>query len=194
MSVHYTPVAAVEPISEDDATAAHVLVLPLADNHGGNGSVGGNDNAYGMKINAVQTTDDIGEIMAEGLTDALRKAGLKATLHSEFKSGDTIPPDILSRYNYVISGEIQQFNVESNPGWWTVNINAKVTIHLSVNHGGTVVWLDPITGTSKEGDYNTLSSASMSEALDIAMQNCIRQTIQKLAASKLIQPIPPTKP
>ncbi len=184
VSVHYTPVAAVQPLIEDEAKAPHVYVMRFADHHDGGNSVGGNRNVYGMKVIDAKTQDDIPGIMTEALTDTLRKAGLKATLHPEHQLGDPLPADEAGKYQYVISGEIQQFNAESHPGWVTIDVNAKVTIRLLVSHEGKEIWVGPITGTASD------AGLALGQSLDIAMQNCMRNAIQQLADSKIIQPIP----
>ena len=182
-AVHYTPVAAVEPLVPEGAKPLRVFVARLSDKRATPDIIGANKNLYGMKVNDVRTSDDISLIMAEALTDVLRKGGVHAELHPERKQGDKIPDAELSKYDMLISGEIVQFNVDTKPGWNSVDATAQVTIRVCITRNGKEEWVGPIDGAAKQGELMGGLSSCMSQALDSAMQNCMRAVVQHLSAS-----------
>lgn len=188
VSIHYTPVAAVQTIAEDPARAPRIYVLKFADARKPADTIGENQDLYGIKINDVRTSDDIGLIITEAITDALRKAGLRDDLHSERKQGDAIPQEELAGYDAVLSGEITTFYVKTKPGWNTVDATAQVTIRLSITRNGKQEWIGPIDGSAKQSDMAGGLAPVMSQALDSAIGNCVRATIEHLNVNGALKP------
>jgi len=184
MTVHYTPISAVDSLTNPGQAAPRIYVRRFADRRADQGNIGGNKNLYGMTINDVKTSDDLGVIIAGAATDALRKGNALADMHSEHAPNDAIPPGELHGYDAVIGGEILAVDVVSKPGWNTVDSQAHVVIRVSVMRNGTTAWIGPIDGTASQSmaGMGGLTTA-MSEALDDAIQNCMRNMIDQLRAS-----------
>lgn len=182
MSVKYSPLAAAEFLASDE-TPMRAFVVRFADIRENKTHMGSMKNIYGMEVKKLVTTDDLGLILAEATTDALQKGGLKASLHSERNPGEKIPESELKGYAFIIGGKIISVEVLSKPGWNTLKITARIVIDVCVTKSGKIEWIGPIEGTSEKQEVGGTSSSSLTDALDIAMQNCMRNMIRHLKSS-----------
>ena len=187
MAVKYSPLAAVETISTGSAKPK-LFVVRFMDEREKKDTVGRMNNAYGGKVKTLVTTDDIGLILAEATTDALRKAGLEAELHSDRTSGQTIPSEERNGFDYVIGGRIKEVEVVTQPGWDTLRIKARIVVDILIAKGDQSEWIGPIEGAGERRDYIILQGSSLTESLDGAIQNCMRDMIRHHKASGTLQP------
>jgi hypothetical protein len=183
MTVHYTPLSAVDSLTNPGDPAPKIYVRRFADHRANPGDIGGNKNLYGVTINNVTTSDDLSIIVAGAVTDALRKGNAAADMHSEHGPDDAIPANEWRGYDVVVGGEILAVDVVSKPGWNTVDSQAHMVIRVSVSRGGNTTWVGPIEGTASESMAGGGLTSAMSDALDGAIQNCMRTMIQQLRAS-----------
>jgi hypothetical protein len=186
VAVHYTPIAAVQTLADDPQQSPRLFVMRFTDKRPDGDIVGENKNLYGMKINDVRTTDDVSLIVAEAMTDALQKGGVKCDLHPERKAGEPVPASELTKYDYLLTGEITRFFVSTKPGWNTVDATAEVTIRLCLTRNGKEEWIGPINGTAKQGTLASDLTSCMTQAVDSAIGNCMRATIQHLSANGIL--------
>jgi hypothetical protein len=187
VAVRYTPVAAVQTLVDDPQQAPRLFVMRFTDHRPEGDIVGDNKNLYGMKINDVRTSDDVSLIVAEAMTDSLQKGGVKCELHPERKPGDSVPASELTKFDYLLTGEITRFYVSTKPGWNTVDATAEVTIRLCLTRNGKDEWIGPINGSAKQGTLASDLSSCMTQALDSAIGNCMRATVQHLSANGLLR-------
>jgi hypothetical protein len=183
MTIHYTPLAAVDGLTNPGDPVPKIYVKRFADVRKDPNAIGGNQNIYGGNVNTVRTSDDVGLIIGEAVTDALKKSGALADFRSERQPTDNIPAAERRGYDAVLGGEITLIDVTSKPGWNTVDATARVVIRVSVTRDGKSEWVGPIEGTAKQGTLSTDITNAMSQALDGAIQNCMRAMIQHLRAS-----------
>lgn len=176
MTVRYTPVAAVPTIRSENLPDLDVAVLRFLDNRKNPEAIGSNKNVYGMRVNTVKTTDNLGQILSEASVDALRKAGLDSELRTELTSADSL----LSEYGAVVGGEIVKIVVDTKPGWNTVDATAEIEIMLTVWRNGEKTSVGPVLGSAKQGTVGADITNAASQALDGAIQNCIRNMIIEL--------------
>jgi hypothetical protein len=182
ISVVYTPVAATETLVED-GVKPRIYVGKFEDVRENKQSVGALKNSFGGEVKKLVTSDDLELLFAEASTDALRKGGAEASLHSDRKATTTIPADELKDADYVLGGRLKTVNVESNPGWSTVRITAKVVIDVYVYRRGKGEWIGPIEGTAEMRDFQYPQVSSLSGTLDKAIGNCMRNMVRHLKAS-----------
>jgi hypothetical protein len=186
MSVKYSPLAAAESLSTDETTPPRAFVVRFADDRENTARTGSMKNIYGFESKTLVTTDDLGVILAEASTDALRKGGLKANLHTERTSGEAVPASELKGYAFVFGGRIKSIEVVSQPGWNTFKVAARVVIDACVTKAGKTEWIGPIEGSTEKREM-IYSSSSLTDALDVAMQNCMRNMVRHLKASGSLQ-------
>ena len=179
ISVKYSPLAAVESIVTGPAKP-RAYVVRFTDARAKKDRIGAMKDAWGATAKNLVTTDDFGLVMAEATTDALRKAGLEADLHSDRVATDTIPPGELVGIDYVIGGKMTSVDVTSRPGWDTVSIKANVVIEVGVRRGESTQWIGPIEGTAERREIREVATEALSSALDTAIQNCMRNMIRHL--------------
>ena len=148
ISVKYSPLAATESVVSGPVKP-RAYVMRFTDARPKKDQIGAMKDVWGATVKSLVTTDEFGLILAEATTDALRKAGLEADLHSDRAANDTIPPGELGA-DYVIGGKMTGVEVISQPGWDTVSIKAHVVIDVYVRKGeSTPQWIGPIEGTAE---------------------------------------------
>jgi hypothetical protein len=186
ISVKYTPVGATESLVESGNTP-HVFVGQFEDARSGKEEeyIGDMKNLFGGSAKKVTTSDDVRLLFAEAATDALRKGGAEASLHGERTATSTVPPDELRGFDYILGGRIKTISVESQPGWDTFRITAKVVIDVYVKRGDKGEWLGPIEGTAETRE-TMLHTESLTSVLDTAIGNCMRNMIRHLKSSGIL--------
>jgi hypothetical protein len=182
ISAKYSPIAAA-----DSLTGGPVFVVRYIDEREDTESIGAMKNVFGTPIKKLVTSDDLTRILAEATTDALRKAGLKADLNSERLTGEQIPAGELQGYDCVVGGRVEEVEVVSQPGWSTLKITSRVVISLYVRKGGKAEWVGPIEGTAEKREMTNVQSSALTDALDVAIQNCMRNMVGHLKASGTLQ-------
>lgn len=181
MTIRYTPVASVATLRSADAPKLRVAVARFSDAREDPETIGANRNLYGMRINKVQTTDDLGQILAEATTDALDKAGLDAELRTAASAASLRSEN----YDAVIVGRLTAIDVDTKPGWNTVDGKANISLMLTIWKGGQETEVGPISGEAKQGTVGADITNAASQALDGAIQNCIRSMINELRQKKV---------
>lgn len=181
MTIRYTPVASVATLRADDAPKIRVAVMRFSDARKDPDTIGANRNLYGMRINKVKTTDDLGQILAEATTDALDKAGLNADLRTDVIASSELRSD----YDAVVEGHLTSIDVDTKPGWNTVDGKASISVMLSIWKSGHEVQIGPLSGEAKQGTVGADITNAASQALDGAIQNCIRSMIAELRKQKI---------
>jgi len=189
ISAKYSPIAAADSLVIPGGTPPRVFVVRYVDQREDKEFIGAMKNVYGSTVKKLVTSDDLTRILAEATTDALRKAGLKADLNSERLPTEKIPPEELKGYNCVVGGRIEQVEVVSQPGWSTVKITSRVVISLYVRKGGKAEWVGPIEGTAEKREMTYAQSGALTDALDIALQNCMRNMVRHLKASGTLKAV-----
>jgi len=184
ISAKYSPIAAA-----DSLTGGRIFVVRYIDQREDKESIGAMKNVYGTTVKKLVTSDDLTRILAEATTDALRKAGLQADLNSERLPTEQIPAGELQGYDCVVGGRVEEVEVVSQPGWSTLKITSRVVISLYVRKGGKAEWVGPIEGTAEKREMVYGQSSALTDALDIAMQNCMRNMVRHLKASGTLQAV-----
>ena len=183
MTVHYTPISAVDSLTNPGDPPAKIYVKRFDDPRKDPTIIGANQNLFGSTINNVTTSDDVGLIIASAVTDALKKGGATADLHSDRQPKDQVPESEMHGYDTVVGGEVTVIEVNTKPGWNTVNGTARIAIRVSVTRGGKTEWIGPIEGTATSAAVMVADLTNiMSMSLDGAIQNCMRTMIQHLKA------------
>ncbi len=185
ISVKYSPLAATESLTTE-SNPPRAFVVSFVDARENKDKIGSMKNLYGMEAKKLVTTQDFCSLLAEATTDALRKSGLKADLHSERTVNEDIPADELEKYDFVVGGKIESLEVMSKPGWDTMKITARVVIHLCIRIGSKSEWIGPIEGTAERREIARVQSDSFTAALDTAMQDCMRNMIRHIKASGVL--------
>jgi hypothetical protein len=183
MTVHYTPVASVATLRSQTAPTLSVAVVRFSDTREDPQTIGSNRNLFGMRINKARTTDDLGQILAEATTDALDKAGLNADLRVDTAS----TAELKSSYDAGVEGRLMAINVDTRPGWNTVNGVASISVMLTVWRNGRVTKVGPITGKAQQGTMGADITNAASQSLDGALQNCIRNMVGELRTKKVFE-------
>lgn len=187
ISVKYSPLAATESIVTGSAKP-RAYVVRFTDARAKKDRIGAMKDVWGTTKKNLVTTDDFGLILAEATTDALRKAGLEADLHSDRVPTDSIPPGELGGIDYVIGGRMTDVDVTSHVGWDTISIEAHVVIDVYVRRGDSPQWIGPIEGAAERRELSFTNTEALSSALDTAIQNCMRNMIRHLKSSGAIRP------
>ncbi|MGB2820932.1 MAG: hypothetical protein WBF17_08125 [Phycisphaerae bacterium] len=187
ISAKYSPIAAADSLTTIGRTPPRIFVVRYIDQREDKEFIGAMKNVYGTTVKKLVTSDDLTRILAEATTDALRKAGLQADLNSERLPTEQIPAAELQGYDCVVGGRIEQVEVLSQPGWSTLKITSRVVISLYVRKGGQDEWVGPIEGTAEKREMVYGQSSALTDALDIAMQNCMRNMVRHLKASGTLQ-------
>jgi len=182
ISVRYSPLAATETLKHD-TTVSRIYVAKFVDGREKADRIGEMNNMYGMPIKKLVTTDDLGTVLAEATTDALRKAGLDAELHLDRTTTDTIPDAEMHGYDLLIGGKISHVKIKGQPGWDTVKVTAEVVIEVYLADGSRQEWVGPIEGRAERREMNYAQSDALSGALDTAIQNCMRNMVRHFKAS-----------
>lgn len=185
MTVTYSPIAAAEAIGGDQAKL-RVYVVRFADDRQNKESVGSLKNAFGGEVKKLVTSDDLGMILAEATTDALRKGGMTAELHSDATIGSSLSKEQAGA-DLIVGGKIRTIEVTSQPGWDTVKITSRVIIDVCIRKGGKDEWVGPIEGTSERREISIVQSSTFTSALDAAIQNCMRNMVRHLKSSGAFQ-------
>jgi len=188
ISLKYSPLAATEAIATGP-TRPRAFVTRFSDERKGE-TVGEIKNTLGGTAKKLVTTDDVGSLFAEAATDALNKAGLVAHLHSERTAEGDIPAAELAGYDLVVGGRIKEFEVVSQPGWDTLKVTSRAVIELGVRKGGKTEWIGPIEGTAERREVSYIQSQGLTNGLDSALQNCMRNMIKHLKASGVLESPP----
>ena len=68
----------------------------------------------------------MGIVILGAVTDALKKGNALADLHSDHQPTDSISQAEMRGYNYLIGGEVTLVEVNTQPGWNTVDRTAHV--------------------------------------------------------------------
>ena len=186
ISVRYSPLPAAESLTTSDSPK-RIFVVKYLDAREEGASIGAMKNIYGGKVKTLVTTDNLEGMLSEATTDALRKAGLRADLHTDRATGEDVPPEEFKGYDFVIGGRIKIIDVQSRPGWDTLKITARVVIDIAVTKAGKTEWLGPIEGTAERREMNVPGTSVLTETLDIATQNCMRNMIRHIKASGALQ-------
>ena len=184
ISTKYTPVGATESLVEGN-TKPHLFVGRFEDARTDKESIGDMNNLFGGSAKKVNTSDDLGLLFAEAATDALRKSGAEASLHGERGATTTVPADELEGADYVIGGRLKTIHVQSQPGWDTFRITANVIIDVYVKRGDKGEWIGPIEGTAETREI-VLRTESLTNALDMAIGNSMRNMIRHLKSSGVL--------
>lgn len=186
VSVSYSPLAATETLFEGP-DAPHVYVMKFDDAREDKENIGRMRNILGGTEKYLTTSDDFGVVLAEATTDALRKSGVRADLHLDRTTGESIPDKERKNYDYLVGGKMTRVDVVSHPGLGTVRIKARLVIELYVSDGSRGEWIGPIEGTAEKREIQALLSHAYTLALDGAMQNCMRNLARHLKASGAMQ-------
>jgi len=186
MTVKYSPLAATDTLISGQIKP-RAYILRFIDSRENKESIGRMNNVFGGKTKNLVTANDLGLILAEAVTDALNKSGIQAELHSDRTSTEKIPQAELEGFNFIFGGKIKDLEVKSQVGWDTIKVTANVVIEVSVNNMESVEWVGPIEGTAEKRDFMYLSSSSLTDSLDTAMQNCMRNMIRHLKASGVMK-------
>jgi len=187
ISAKYSPIAAADSLVIPGQTPPRIFVVRYVDQREDKEFIGAMKNVYGTTVKKLVTSDDLTRILAEATTDALRKAGLKADLNSERLPTEQIPDSELQGYHCVVGGRVEEVEVVSQPGWSTLKITSRVVISLYVRKGGEAEWVGPIEGTAEKREMTNVQSNALTDALDIAIQNCMRNMVRHLKASGTLQ-------
>lgn len=187
--IKYSPLASVEslvPLNPgSQVTPATVYVTKFTDVREDKTSIGKHKNGLGMDLMDIKCTDDLTILLSEATTDMLRKAGLQANQNTDRTTGEQIPASELAGYNYIFGGKIQELHVTTQPGWDVIDVNAKIVIQAWVKSlaTGKEEWLGPIEGVCQQKSPAYISDAAITEGVDAAMQNCMRNLAKHLKAS-----------
>jgi len=190
VSLKYSPIASAETITSS-SPPPRIFVVKFTDNRTKKDSIGKMNNAFGMKVKNLVTADDVGLLLSEATTDALRKSGLQAEQHTDRLTGEELPTEEVMQFDYIIGGRITDIEVLSQPGFSTLTASTRLVVDLLVcrmKPEFKCEWVGPIDGSSERKFLQTYSlSTELTECTDKAIQNCMRNAIRHLKASGLLQ-------
>ncbi len=135
------------------------------------------------------TTDDLEVAMSEAMTDAMRKAGFRAEMHSDCEPGEQMTTREASGCDFIAGGRIRTLEVIGDVGGFTPSrITSQVVIDVYIEYNGKSEWIGPIEGSCTLRS-TFIDATFLSTGLNKAMQNCMRNMIRHLKASGVIEPI-----
>jgi hypothetical protein len=181
ITVSYSPIAAAEALGGDQAKL-RVHVVRFVDDRGKKDSVGSLQNSFGGETKKLVTSDDLTMILAEATTDALRKGGAAAELHSDALLGATLSKE-QSSADLIVGGKIRTIEVTCRAGWDTYKITSRVIIDICVRKGNKDEWIGPIEGTAERREASIVQTSVFTATLDTAIQNCMRNMVRHLKSS-----------
>jgi hypothetical protein len=188
ITVSYSPIAAADALVSDQAKV-RAYIIRFTDDRENKESIGSMRNAFGGEVKKLVTTDDVGVILAEATTDALRKAGVTADLHSDATIGATLTREQASA-DLIVGGKVRTIEVVSQVAFDSIKITSRVVIDVSIRKGGKDEWVGPIEGTAERREISYVQSSALTSALDSAIQNCMRNMIRHLKSSGTFQAAP----
>jgi len=188
ISVKYSPLAATESLATGK-TPARVFVGRFTDTRTKTECIGKMKDVFGGTKKKVVTSDELVVILAEATTDALRKSGLKADLHSDRVATEAIPAAEMKGYDLVVGGRLKNLDVTAQQSFNSVRLTARVVIDACVRRGAKTEWVGPIEGTTERREA-FIQGTNLTDALDAAMQNCMRNLVRHLKASGTMQASP----
>lgn len=185
----YSPLTSVNTLCMEDCSK--LVVVSFVDDRE-NKKAGGIKNLYGMTISEIVLEDtDITGAFSSAVTDTLKKAGYRVAMNTERTTGEDIPSEELSQFDYVVGGRVKSVSVNTKPGWTNVNAEASVVIDLyldKIANDEKGEWVGPIEGSSLNQSYSFSSdlSGSAEKALNMAIQDSMVNLVAHLKSTNLL--------
>lgn len=189
INVSYSPLAATESLGKE-AAKTRAVVIHFSDERIKKDTIGVMKNTFGGDAKKLVTTDDVGLVLAEATTDALRKAGVDADMQSDRASIADVPLSEMAAGEVIVGGRIKTLEVASQPGWDTLKVTARIVVEIGIRRGGKTEWVGPIEGLSERREIQTMPASGLTITLDAAIQNCMRNMVRHLKSSGALQSAP----
>ena len=180
--VEYSPLAAADTLVEPGEQPANVYVVSFKNELEDAEQIGSWKNSLGLEKKKIVTDSPIGRVFAEACTDALNKAGLRASLHSDRKTGEAIPDSALRGYEAIVGGAVRTLHTVVRPRFSNADVISTVEMEVQVTKNGQTDVIGPIEGTARKS-LPAVTWQDLSSVTNLAIQNAMRNMIRHLRAS-----------
>lgn len=113
-----------------------------------------------------QSSDDVSAIVRSAFLDGLLKAGFDVPLSTT--------QDISS--SFCVGGKVLTYSAATANGWDTINMDADVSVEVSLVSGGSSPVIFTVNGRSSiQAKESMLTGSALPDMLDRALQECVNR-------------------